>query len=124
MMDLSIKVRLNNFWEMEKEDIVTMGDIMMVIGRMIKGKEVGDFIQMKDSSMMVIGLMINNKDLVLAILIINNGILDNGIEDSQMDKEQWLIKMVLNRTEYSIMASILLMAIHINARKNLQYNKL
>ena len=63
MMDLNMKARPNNLGEMEKEDIAIMGDIMMESGRMIKGKVVEDSSQMMDFSMMVIGLMINNKDL-------------------------------------------------------------
>ena len=122
-MVLNMKVRLNNSWEMEKEDIATMGDIMLVNGKMIKGKVMEDSLQMMDSSMMVIGLMINNKDLVWVSLTINNGILDNGTEDSQTDKEQWWIRMELNRMEYSIMAIIWLMALDSKSWKNLQYNK-
>lgn len=91
---------------MEKEDIATMGDIMMESGRMIKGKVVEDSSQMMDSSMMVIGLMINNKDLEQASTKVNNGILDSGTTDHRMGKEQLSIKMVLDRMEYSIMASI------------------
>ena len=85
-MVLSMKARQNAFRGTDMVNIAMMGDIMMVIGSVTKGKEVGYSTRILGISMMVAGQMIENKDLVWDKFNLSNGILDNGIEDNLMVK--------------------------------------